>query len=123
MKHIKTKSDREAAADKVFTKTAAGTITATPELEEKVKNLIDLIRQADELTLAASELKGEIKEAMREYGVLVSASGPVLATWSPGNRTVSIDYAAIFAECNVPEDIIKKHTTIKQSARKFVVEG
>jgi hypothetical protein len=123
MKHIKTKSEEEAAADKLFAKEAcAGDKKADAKTEKQVYELLDTLRKIDDLTLHASELKGDIKKFMKEAAQLTTETGKVLCTWGPGAAKKDVDYDAIMIEANVPQKIIDKHTKTKVSARSFSVE-
>lgn len=123
MKHINTTSEAEKKAKKEYTKVVPGmSVDADEKVEACVRELFEVLKQIDDLQLRASELKGEIMEAMKDGAQLKGANGGILCTWIAGSMSKSVDYAGIFKKYKVTDEDIKAFTTMKQGARKFTVE-
>ena len=122
MRHINTTSDAESAMRDLYkTATDASPITASKNHEEAIERIIGLSRKIDMLKLNMSNEIGALMGYMQGHTQLVSPTGRILATWKQGNSRKSVDYEAIFAECNVPDYVIKAHTTMTEAARTFTV--
>lgn len=123
MKHIKTTSEAESAMRDMYkVATDASPITASKDHEEAIERIIGFSRRIDMLKLEMSKEIGALMGYMQGHVQLVSPSGKVLATWKPGNVRKSVDYEGIFEECNVPDAVIKAHTTMTEASRTFTVE-
>ncbi len=122
MKHIKTASDAETSMRKAHPVVKSSKpLVADISNKNDVKELIDVIRQIDLLTLRASELKGSIMGYMQGHDTLVDADGNKLVVWAAGSTKDVIDYAGLLDELNATTEQIAKYTTKKTGGRVFSV--
>lgn len=122
MKHMKTSSEEEANAKKAYTKVENTAVVADDKTEEKAKELLRTLVQIDELKLQASRLTGALMNAMKNSDTLKSKDGNVIAYWTVGNTTKSVDYEGLMAKYGVTAEDIKKYTTEKVGSRRFSLE-
>lgn len=123
MKHINTTSEAEKKAKKDYTAVVPGkSVDADEKAEACVRELFEVLKKIDDLQLRASELRGDIMDAMEDGAQLKGRDGKILCTWIAGNVSKSVDYAGIFKKYKVTDEDIKAFTTFKQGARKFTVE-
>lgn len=91
---------------------------AVAELKEKKRAIKELESQADELSFAIKNFMGDAE--------ILSSGSEKLATWKKDKdaEKIYVNWDAVAAECNVPAEVITKHTTIdiKTGARKLLLK-
>lgn len=122
MKHMKTSSEEETKAKKAYTKVENTAVVADDEIEEKAKELLRTLVKIDELKLQASRLTGALMNAMKNSDTLKSADGKILAYWTEGNTTKSVDYDGLMIKYGVTAKDIADYTTEKVGSRRFSLE-
>lgn len=122
MKHIKTVSKEESSAKNAYTKVDNTTAVADRQIEDKAKELLKTLMQIDELKLLASKLTGDIMNVMKNSDTIKSADGKILAYWTAGNTTKSIDYDGLMIKYGVTAKDIADYTTEKVGSRRFSLE-
>lgn len=122
MKHIKTASESETSMRKAHPVVKSSKpVVADEDNSKDVKELIDVIRQIDLLTLEASELKGSIMGYMQGHDTMVDEDGKELVKWTTGPVKETVDYDGLLEELKATPEQIEKYTTKKQGGRVFSV--
>ena len=97
-------------------------VTATDEVVATVEEL-RLTKQAlNEITEKKDSLETAIKTAIGDSEILVNSTGKTLATWKQGKDKEVVNWKGIADEFNPNEELIKKHTTIKNGSRTFLLK-
>ena len=123
MEHIDTVCAEEKKARKDFKEVKPGApAVADEKLEARVRELLALRHKMDEDALAASRMKAEIMNAMKNSDTLVGKSGVVLARWTAGSTKKTIDYAALMKLYKVAQADIDANTSTKTASRTFSIE-
>ena len=122
MEHIKTTCDEETKARADYKEVEPGEVVADEQIEGTVRELLALRHKMDEDALAASRMKAIIMNAMKNKDTLKSKSGVVLATWTLGSESKSVDYKAIFKKYKVTKEDIEANTKLKRASRTFSIE-
>ena len=123
MEHIDTKSEEEKKARNDYQVAVKGDVViADDKVEATVHELLDLRHKMDEDALKASKLKAIIMNAMKSAEQLKNKKGLLLATWTSGRISKTVDYKKIFVKYGVSDEDIKANTKESRSSRNFSIE-
>jgi putative phage-type endonuclease len=110
---------------KVFTAKAGASIEANGKIAGIIEQMKEAKAKIKANELLFDELAAEIKNFMGENKIL-SLNGKPLVTWKQAadRQTVSTDWAAIVAECEIPQSVIDTYTQTftKQGNRTFLLK-
>lgn len=121
MTHIKTKSDAEEANRKLYKKAAETTITASEKQVKTLQEIVDLVRQSDELQLQISTKMGELMGYMQDNYALIGADGRELVVWKNGSDKKTVDYKQMILDMNIPPQTLQRYTKVTPGARVFTI--
>lgn len=95
---------------------------ADAKIIDTIHKLKAVRERIEELENEDSALVKDIMAAMGDSEILKSgdgAKGVVLATWKAPKDSVKVNWQAIVKEIGVGDEVISRHTEIKQNSRRF----
>lgn len=93
------------------------TLPAGPEQEVWAQQLLEARRAKKAAEELEKEAANRFKEWLKEAGAVMGGGWKI--TYGKVKGSVKVDWEAIAAELNVPEDLIKKHTRVGEGFRSF----
>lgn len=94
-------------------------VTATEEIEAKVKAYLEADARAKEAKAEADKVKGEICAFMQDGEVLTDLTGKPILTYKSAKDSVKTDWEAVARTLNATDDLIAKFTKTTPGSRRF----
>ena len=94
-------------------------VTATEEIEAKVKAYLEADARAKEAKAEADKVKGEICAFMQDGEVLTDLTSKPILTYKSAKDSVKTDWEAVARTLNATDDLIAKFTKTTPGSRRF----